>query len=241
MRIARIYTPQALASHQQIELDTAPAHHLARVLRARVGDVVTLFNGEGGEFSATLTIVDKRTVVADIGEFCVDDRQSPLQTTLGIAISKGERMDWVVQKATELGVTQIQPLLTERVEVKLKGDRLEKKIQHWQQVAISACEQSARNQIPAVAEPIKLDQWLDRVNAECKLVLHHRSSGALTDLTPPSSVALLIGPEGGLSSEEIESAEHQGFAPLTLGPRVLRTETAPIAALTLLQYLWGDF
>ena len=149
-------------------------------------------------------------------------------------------MDWVVQKATELGVTHITPLLTERTEVKLKAERAEKKLCHWQQIAVSACEQSGRNRVPHVAALTPLNNWLSATEANRKLVLHHRAiKGADPDSTP-CSAALLIGPEGGLSDEEIQEAEGEGYQSLQLGPRVLRTETAPLAAITLLQSRWGD-
>jgi 16S rRNA (uracil1498-N3)-methyltransferase len=149
-------------------------------------------------------------------------------------------MDWVVQKATELGVRGITPLFTERTEVKLAPDRAAKKLQHWRQVAVSACEQCGRNTLPSIHELANLADWIAATDADCKLVLHHRSEGpALTDAVP-HGVALLIGPEGGLSEAEIEAAESAGYRSLALGPRVMRTETAPLAAIAILQARWGD-
>jgi 16S rRNA (uracil1498-N3)-methyltransferase len=150
-------------------------------------------------------------------------------------------MDWIMQKATELGVSEITPLFTERCEVKLSGDRLDKKVGHWQQVAISACEQSQRNRVPQINKPLKLDQWQTHCDSSLKLVLHHRTESRLADMPQPSGqIALLVGPEGGLSEREIEQAIAQDFQALALGPRVLRTETAPLAAISILQSLWGD-
>lgn len=241
MRCPRIYTPQKLTANSTIPLDAEAAHHVARVLRMRCGDALTLFNGDGSEYAATIASADKKSVQVAIGNVSSTDRESPLAIHLGIAISKGERMDWVIQKAVELGVTEITPLQTERVEVRLNNEREEKKLSHWQAVAISACEQSQRNRIPVIHAPQSLSNWLDSIQADAKFVLHHRSDIALESYaTPPKSVALLIGPEGGLSESEIKVAEKKDFSPLRLGPRVMRTETAPIAAISVLQFLWGD-
>ena len=240
MRIPRIYTPHSLTVGQSLVLEDAAAHYLGKVLRMQPGRELVLFNGQGGEFQAQITDLGKKQVTLAIGEFSAADRESPLQLELAIGVSRGERMDWVLQKATELGVTRITPLLTERTEVKLAGERQDKKVQHWQHILISACEQCQRNILPLLSEPRDLDEWLAQVDAQHKFVLHHRDSSGLPDDTTVASVALLIGPEGGLSDNEIERARVKDFAPLTLGPRVLRTETAPIAAISLVQYRWGD-
>ena len=241
MRCPRIYTPQTLTPNSTIALDAEAAHHVARVLRMQAGDELILFNGDGDEYRAAITNIDKRSVQVALGACDASERESPLAIHLGIAISKGERMDWVIQKATELGVAQITPLQTERVEVRLSGEREEKKSAHWRAIAISACEQCARNRIPALNAPQPLVAWLDNVVADAKFVLHHRSEITLgSHAAKPKSVALLIGPEGGLSEMEIALAAKKNFAPLRLGPRVLRTETAPLAALSILQFLWGD-
>lgn len=168
-------------------------------------------------------------------------RESPLRLEVGQAISRGERMDFAVQKATELGMRQLTPLFTERCEVRLNSQRQEKRQRHWQQIAVSACEQSLRVQVPTIHEPQPLAQWLHSVEAELKLVLHHHTAEPLGNLARPASVALLIGPEGGLTEEEVAAATAAGFQPVAFGPRVMRTETAPVAAAAILQYLWGDF
>jgi len=241
MRCPRIYTPQPLTPNSTLALDAEAAHHVGRVLRMQSGDALILFNGDGNEYPAAITSVDKKSVQVALEAANTIDRESPLTIHLAIAISKGERMDWVIQKATELGVTEITPLQTERVEVRLNNEREEKKLSHWQAIAISACEQCQRNRIPTINSSQSLSSWLDSVNAEAKFVLHHRSEVALESYAQkPRSVALLIGPEGGLSEAEIILAEKKDFAPLRLGPRVMRTETAPIAALSILQFLWGD-
>ncbi len=241
MRIPRIYTSQKLSASATITLEEAPSRHIAKVLRMQAGRELVLFNGSGGEYRATIGEVSKKSVQVQLTDFCEQDRQSPLAVELAIGMSRGERMDWVIQKATELGVTAITPLFSERTEVKLSGERLVKKQQHWHQVAISACEQCQRNILPSINPAQQLDDWLSTTEAELKLVLHHRSDKSLQDHRQPQSLALLIGPEGGLSSDEITRAEGKGFQPLTLGPRVLRTETAPLAAISLAQLLWGDF
>ena len=167
-------------------------------------------------------------------------RESGLTIELGQVMSRGERMDYAVQKATELGVTRIVPLFSERCEVKLSSERQDKRQQHWQQVAISACEQSGRSRVPEIAQPQPLSQWLTQCHSALKLVLHPDAAMPLAQRQAPASVALLIGPEGGLGDQEIAQARAAGFDSLQLGPRVLRTETAPVAALAVLQYLWGD-
>jgi len=242
MRITRIYSPQPLTANATIELGAEAARHLVTVLRLRAGDALSLFNGEGGEYSAEILVASSKSVTVRTHEHSPVDRESPLKTSLGIGISRGERFDWVLQKATELGVTEIFPLYTERTEVKLKGDREDKKQMRWRQVIASACEQCGRNRLPVLHEPRVLGKWLS-VAASLKLVLHHRSDLDLQSLSrqKANDIALLIGPEGGLSPAEIAQAQDHDFRALTLGPRVFRTETAPIVALSLLQGLWGDF
>ena len=253
MRIPRIFSAEPLAGKTEVQLDEAASRHLVKVLRLGPGRPLILFDGEGGEYTAELLEAGKKAR-AKVGDYCEDDRQSPLAITLAIGISRGDRFDWVIQKATELGVKDIQPLFTERCEVKLSGDRLQKKLGQWQQIAISACEQSARNRVPEILPPMKLPQYLDEhrdsvdgdvAGNTLKLVLHHRTEETLAQLEQqlgrPRSTLLLVGPEGGLSAEEIELALDKGFHALRLGPRVLRTETAPVAALSVLQFQWGDF
>ena len=240
MRCPRIYSPQPLAANSTLELAPEASHHLARVLRMQPGDALVLFNGEGGEYPAVITAIDKRNVTVTTEQLVDSVSESSLQLHLGIAMSKGDRMDWIVQKATELGVAWITPLYSERVELKLQGDRAEKKLEHWRGVAIAACEQCGRNRLPEIGAIQPLASWLERTNADARFVLHHRTEAALDANAKPASVALLVGPEGGLTASEIAAAERKGFAPLRLGPRVLRTETAPLAAISVLQYLWGD-
>ena len=240
MRIPRIFSAQKLQSNASIELEPGPSQHLSRVLRMKPGDSIILFDGTGGQYATTISALSRKSVVAITSDFDPAERESGLCLHLGIAISRGERMDWVVQKATELGVSAITPLRTERTEVRLNMERAEKKLRHWQQIATSACEQCGRNRLPNIQPAQDLAQWVDGVQADTRLVLHHRASAAQTDTTSPSSIALLVGPEGGLSPDEITAAEQGGFSSLQLGPRVLRTETAPLAAIAILQARWGD-
>lgn len=241
MRIPRIYTEQPLAPNSEFELEPAPAHHVAKVLRMQAGRELILFNGQGGEYRAVIKEAGKRSVSVAVQEFSEPQTESALVTELLISISRGERMDWVIQKATELGVTRIQPVFTERTEVKLAGDRLQKRMQHWQQIIVSACEQCQRNILPVLSEPESLPKAVSVSTASAKYVLHHRTDRQLKAVPKPSSVCLLVGPEGGLSDDEIDLAQQHGFSGLSLGPRVMRTETAPIAALAILQFHWGDF
>ncbi|MCF6210403.1 MAG: 16S rRNA (uracil(1498)-N(3))-methyltransferase [Gammaproteobacteria bacterium] len=243
MRIPRIYQPVSLSRGQLIELDGQAAVHLTRVLRLRVGDALCLFNGEGGEFAARLVAVGRRTVSIEVGEFSSREVESGLQLLLAQGVSRGERMDYTVQKAVELGVSCIVPLETARTTVNLEGERRTKRLTHWQGVVNAACEQSGRNRVPRVEAVQGLDEWLATVGPSgLKLVLHHRADKSLAGLpSPEGTVSLLIGPEGGLSEAEIDTAIDHGFQPLRLGPRVLRTETAALSALSVLQWLWGDF
>lgn len=242
MRIPRIHVDLPLAEHTTFDLPDGAFQHCCKVLRLKEDHPIILFNGQGGQYHAKLTNVQKRSAQIAVEDFVKLDNESPLQVTIGQSISRGERMDYAVQKAVESGVYKIQPLFSERCEVRLNDARLEKRVQHWQQVAISAAEQSGRGVVPVVCFPIALEDWVKECNDMLKLALHHHSARPLNEFKQPNNqqVALLIGPEGGLSETEVALAEAQGFAAVALGPRVLRTETAPIVALTALNLLWGD-
>jgi 16S rRNA (uracil1498-N3)-methyltransferase len=237
----RFFIASPLVAHSDITLPDDVAHHLVRVLRSEAGTRFVLFNGEGGAFDAELIEAGKKTARARLLDFHPENRQSPLLTHLGQVMSKGDRMDFAIQKATELGVSEITPLTSERCELRLRGEeRADKKLEHWRRVAISACEQCGRNLVPVVHEPVALADWSAKVQAELKLVLAPAVSGRLPE-GHVRSAALLVGPEGGLSEAEIAAVQAQGFVPWQLGPRVLRTETAPLAALAVLQAQLGDF
>lgn len=240
MRKTRIYTPQTLCEYADFELEPESSRHLARALRMAEGAEFLLFDGRGGEYPACITALDKQVVCARTGAREAGIPASPLRVHLGIAVSRGERMDWVVQKATELGVAQITPLLTERCEVRLPAERTGKKLRHWRQVMLSACEQSGRCDL-AVIHPVReLGEWLEDSPGERRYILDPQAGPATLETTAPAEVAVLSGPEGGFTDAEVTRAAGAGFAPLRLGPRVMRTETAPLAAIAVLQSRWGD-
>jgi len=241
LRVPRIHTPVPLKPGESVELDEQASHHILRVLRMNPGQGLILFNGDGNDYPAELIEGAKKCARVRVLECRPVATESRLQVSLAQVISKGDRMDYAIQKSVELGVHSIQPLLSERCDVRLKGDREEKRLRHWQQVAASAAEQCGRGRIPAIHPVTTLDDWLKQPSAaDLRLVLHHRSNASLESHTRPTGIDLLIGPEGGLSAEEIAAAESAGFFPATFGPRVLRTETAPVVALSLCQWLWGD-
>lgn len=239
MRLSRFFidAPLALGRHA---LPEAQAHYIGRVLRLAVGDAVQLFDGSGQEFVGELVEVGKKTVQVELREQFAGLAESPLRIHLGQGLSRGERMDWAIQKATELGVADITPLVSERCEVRLKDERADKRLAHWRQIAISACEQCGRSVLPTLHAPVVLADWLAQTAAELKLVLHPVAD-PLASHPRPQSLAFLIGPEGGLSEAEVQQAQRAGYHAARLGPRVLRTETAPVVALSVAQQLWGDF
>ena len=241
MRNPRIYTPQLLTTDTNAVLEEGAASHVGRVLRMKAGQPLVLFNGSGSTYQSEVLSVSKKTVSVRVGAESAPQTESPLRISLGQTMSRGERMDYAIQKATELGIAEITPLFTERCEVKLSGDRQEKRVKHWQKVAISACEQCGRNTLPVIHSPLSLADWLSQQNTDLRFVLHHRTEKKLEGYKKPESVSLLIGPEGGLTADEITLAEKHQCHALSLGPRVMRTETAPIAAASIMHYLWGDF
>jgi 16S rRNA (uracil1498-N3)-methyltransferase len=239
----RFFVPVALTAPSTLALPEAAAHHAAHVLRLRSGDSVTLFNGQGGEYAGRISAIGKREVSVAIERHDPVERESPLPVTLVQALSSGERMDLTIQKAVELGVTRIVPVESERCVVRLKGERAEKRVAHWQQVVISACEQCGRNRIPEVRMISPLAVWLVAEEADAqRWLLLPGADAALRDLPRPQKpIELLVGPEGGLTDAEVDAAQRAGYQPVRLGPRVLRTETAAPALLAALQALWGDF
>ena len=244
MRYPRLFTDQPLTPGDQVVLKGNVAQHLGRVLRSRSGDHIALFNGDGQEFAAQVLTVNKGEVSAEVGAAASPQTESPVYTTLGLCLSKGDRFDWAIQKATELGVGAIAPLQSERVDFSIPPDRMGKRIAHWQQIAISACEQCGRVKVPSITPPQSLAVWVENVSAEQKWVLHcaDNTDASASAMTPgtPRDAALLIGPEGGLTDQEFAAASAEGFQLLQLGPRVLRTETAPAAALSVLGVFWGE-
>lgn len=242
MRISRIYTEQPLTPAKTVELGPREVRHLVQVLRLKRGARITLFNGDGHDYPALLQECTKRQAFAEVLSQSEAEITPPLSIHLGIGISRGERMDFALQKSVELGVSKITPLFAQRSVVQLQGERLEKRVQHWRQVVISACEQSGRCRLPELHPPTPLEAWTANSPGEYALLLDHRSPSSMGDLDPPmEKIRLLIGPEGGLSEEERRQAQNSGFRGVRLGPRVMRTETAPLAAIAAIQALWGDF
>jgi len=224
-------------------LPTQAAHHAAKVLRLNIGDEITLFDGNGGEYAALINDLGKHGVTVQIGAHRAAERESPLSVTLAQAVSSGDKMDLTLQKATELGIARIQPLESVRSVVRLSGERADKRVAHWQGVVISACEQCGRNKIPEVAPISRFHDWLAvEEKSHLRLMLSPGAPKHLRDLPKPEyPITLLVGPEGGLAPAEIASAQHAGYTPIRLGARILRTETAALAALAAMQVLWGDF
>ena len=243
MRDIRIHCPEKLSPDTSIELGAAQTRHISQVLRLRAGAGVTLFDGRGGEYPAIIEATQRNRTRVRTATHDPVEREAPLAVTLWHGVCRGERMDQVIQKATELGVTRIQPLLTERTVVKLAASRLPRKLEHWQRVAISACEQSGRNRIPEVLAPLSLADCLPTVGSYgTRLLLHPAAAATLGSVRIDSAAPLLLctGPEGGFSDAEVATAVASGLHAVSLGPRVMRTETAPLAALAALQTLAGD-
>lgn len=241
MRISRLYLPQPLQSGLHLELDQDSGHYVRSVLRLKKGAHLTLFNGQGGEWRASTVEVSRRRVAVEVEQWCSNDVESPLQICLALAISRSDRMDLSVQKAVELGVNGITPLFTERCMVKLTAEKTDQKILHWQNIARHAAEQCGRTVVPKVQRPVQFHDWLDAADG-LKIFLHPAARCSLAQLQPgQGKVTLLSGPEGGFAGHERKSASQAGFVPVRLGRRILRAETAALAALAAVQMLWGDF
>ena len=232
----RFYIEADLAVDTQIELTETVFHHWCKVLRAQVGDQATLFNGQGGEYLVELTEVAKKSATVQILTFNPANRTPAIRTLLGQVLSKGDRMDYAIQKAVELGVSEIQLLTSERCEMRLKYDRDQKKLDHWQGIAIAACEQCGMNIVPKILAPLSLEKWLASELPTTKLVLAPNKDETDPLTQASQNIVLLIGPEGGLSEAEIQAANEVGFMNWCIGERVLRTETAPVVALSILNY-----
>ena len=240
VRIHRLYSDQPLEPGSPSRLEGRSAHYLGRVLRVTAGDNVVLFNGDGQDYACTVEQVRKDAVELEVRSRLPAKPESPLRITVVQAVSRGERMDQTLQKCTELGAAAFQPVWSERVEVRLKGEKLERRLQHWQGVVVSACEQSGRAAVPDVLAPLALDEWASRPAGGARLLLWPGADRSLAAAECPGEVALVVGPEGGFSDAEKARIESAGVRPVRLGPRVLRTETAAPAAVAILQALRGD-
>lgn len=242
MSSPRFFISQKLALGAQLLLPPGPARHAARVLRLSTGDSIQLFNGKGGAYAARIEQIRKDDVEVRVTAFEGSDCESPLQVLLAQGISSGERMDYTLQKAVELGVSAIQPIAAKRSVVKLAGERADKRVAHWHCVVNSACEQSGRNFVPTVAQPLPLANWLAQRPDGRLLFLSPQASAKLADLPAQQGLQILVaGPEGGFEPEEIAALQSADAVAVRLGPRILRTETAALAALAAMQMLWGDF
>ena len=239
----RFFFPAPLAAGQSVALPSSAAHHASAVLRLRPGDAITLFDGGGGEYGGRIERVGPRAVDVVVAEHRTSERESPLRITLVQAIIAAERMDYVVQKAVELGVAEVVPVATVRGVTRLEGARAERRVEHWRQIVVASCEQCGRNRVPIVHAPLELGDWLRRAsNAHARLILAPSARTTLGELEPPGDgIELVVGPEGGFTPEEEAAATAAGFRAIRAGPRILRTETAGPAMLAALNAVWGDW
>jgi 16S rRNA (uracil1498-N3)-methyltransferase len=237
----RFFCPQPLAIGQIITLPEPVAHHI-QVLRLAPGELITVFNGDGGEYSASLAQIERRSVSAEIKAHHPREVELPFAVTLAQALPEGSKMDWIIEKAIELGVSGFQPLAAQRCVVKLSAERAEKKIEHWRGIIVSASEQSGRNRLAQLAPPQDYKNWITQQDMHRRIVLTPRAEQSLADWSrhhAPQAVTLVVGPEGGLSEQEEDLALRHGALPLAMGPRILRTETAALAAVSILSAAWG--
>jgi 16S rRNA (uracil1498-N3)-methyltransferase len=238
----RFYCPSPLAAGTTVTLPEHIAHHI-HVLRLAPGDTITLFNGEGGEYTATIAGIEKRRVQAEIKAFSPREAELPYAITLAQALPEASKMDWIVEKAVELGAAGIQPLAARRCVVRLSAERAARKMEHWKGIIVAASEQSGRNRLLHLAEPAALDDWIAQQDLHLRILLTPRAEQPLSDWArhhPPQALTLVIGPEGGFTEEEENAARSQGVLPLAMGARVMRTETAGMAALAAINAVWGE-
>jgi 16S rRNA (uracil1498-N3)-methyltransferase len=244
MSAPRFYCPPPLPLSTNYELPSEAAHHASRVLRLHAGDAVQIFDGLGNALDATINSIQGKQVVLGNLQSFLDQHKPGLHIVLAQAMCSSEKMDWVVQKATELGTAEIVPVQTQRSVARLSGARADKRTEHWRNVAVSACEQCGRNTLPQLHTPQELDAWLGEMRhtpGSKFILLPDGASNLQSQPRPTGRATLLIGPEGGFTADEANLARQAGFVPVLLGPRVLRTETAAIAGIAALQTLWGDF
>lgn len=241
MRVSRLYIDSPLTVGGRVELDDAAGHYVRTVLRLKSEQEIILFNGAGGEYLCRLNEVSRKRVAAEIRQFTERDVESPLVIKLGLGVSRGDRMDWAVQKAVELGVTELTPLVTERCVIKFSDDKKQQRQHHWQNIIQHAAEQSGRTRLPVLHQVEMLADWVDGQQG-LRIFLDPHAKHSLVELgKAPVQATLLIGPEGGFSEQEREYAKESGFVPVKMGSRILRTETAVLSALSAVQALWGDF
>lgn len=239
--MTRLYLAEPLITGSTITLPDAALRHLVQVLRMEAGESLTVFNGEGGEYAATLATASRKAATLAIGAYDPVSREAPIAVTIAQCVSKGDRMDYSLQKSTELGAVAFAPLLSARGVVKLDGERWEKKVEHWRGVVVGAAEQSGRTRMPTVDAPQAFETYVAAAHSGTKLILAPGGSALLASLSAPEQVTVLIGPEGGFPPQELELADRHGWLRLGLGPRILRTETAPVALLAALMSRFGDY
>lgn len=241
----RFYHSENLELKQVVELGSQTHIHATKVLRLKTGDKFALFNGDGFDYVAKVAEVTKHKTLVEIIDKYEVNHESPLTITLAQGLAASDKMDWIIQKAVELGIQSIQPLFTERSIVKLDRERADKKLEHWRTVALAACEQTGRSAIPKILSPLPLSQWLsdqEKQTETLRLILTPLKAQNINYLNQkPSSIIFMVGPEGGFSEKEMALASHSAFIPVNFGERILRTETASIVALSIMQNLWGDF
>ena len=240
MRISRIYEPAQLAGNKTLLLPGEVSHYLTHVLRLRIGNKLHLFNARDGEFVGEISNINKNDVAVDLLTRVRKSEIPSLKIHLALGLSLGDKMDYAIQKSSELGVAQITPVYSQHSEVKLKANRVENKLRHWRKIAISACEQCGRLDIPEISAPCSIPQWFEMGSADLDLMLEPTGTDKLPDAINTKSINLLVGPEGGFADQEVNWARDHGFVIVAIGSRVLRAETAPVAALAILQHLYGD-
>ncbi len=241
MRKTRVYVETNLTAGQAVTISDDSFHHLSHVVKHREGDWIHAFDGNGGYFESIIISKNKRSITIKPDVFVKDNRESDLRLTLAQGISRGQKMDFTIQKAVELGIYIFVPVMTERSNVKLDNERSEKRLKHWQKIIINACEQCGRNVLPTILEPVTLDEWVAVDTNAMKYVLDPLATMSISGVAQQGTeISLICGPEGGLTENEIELSEKSGYSPVSLGPRVLRTETAAISALAIFQSKWGD-
>jgi 16S rRNA (uracil1498-N3)-methyltransferase len=241
MRKTRVYVETNLTARNVITISDDSFHHLSHVLKHREGDTIHAFDGNGGYFESTIISRDKRSITVRPEVFVKDNRESDLKLTLAQGISRGQKMDFTIQKAVELGIYIFVPIMTGRSNVKLDNERSDKRLKHWRKIIINACEQCGRNILPTILEPVTLEEWLAIDTNAMRLVLDHRSGKSISELEQKGGdISLICGPEGGLNDNELKLCHSSGYDSVLLGPRILRTETAAISALAIFQSKWGD-
>ena len=245
MRTPRIYQDCTLVNNGNIELSQSASKHIGKVLRMQANESIELFDGRGQAVTARINNAGEKTpIVVTVSEILPRSPQPKILTHLGQVLSKGDRMDYAIQKAVELGVSEITPLFSERCDVKLNKERALKKWQNWKNIAISACEQCLQNYLPIINPPISLASWSEQLRAELRCTFHTKDAKSFSTIAQanpsPNTIAIVVGPEGGLSENEVDALRAKNFVTVSMGPRVLRTETAPVVALSLIQQVWGD-